>query len=176
MDVLPRLNHYQPRRVAWRLPDVLPCASILPQAARCRGHGPSSLLPHRRSGTLPAPICQGRTPRLLCPVASLRRLPGKSPSLGEHDLRRLPGLDPTPALRDTVLPDGVSGRLMQIAFVPQRDEDEDNSEVGANTGEAKKDAAAEQHKDEAEEADDTAESLVQQLNAMLRRQKRKALG
>ena len=94
----------------------------------------------------------------------------KSPSLGEHDLRRLPELDPTPALRDTVLPDGVSGRLMQIAFVPQRDEDEDNSEVGANTGEAKKDAAAEQHKDEAEEADDAAESLVQQLNARLRRQ------
>jgi signal transduction histidine kinase len=81
----------------------------------------------------------------------------KSPSLGEHDLRRLPGLDPTPVLRDTILPDGVSGRLVQIAFVPQRDADEDAPAAGANTGAAKPDAAAE--KDKAEEADDAAESV-----------------
>lgn len=53
----------------------------------------------------------------------------KSRSLGSYDLPRLPGLESTPRFRDVRLPNGVSGRLVQVAFVPQIDlEDDDDLE------------------------------------------------
>ena len=165
-------------RAAWHdaCPTYCPVLLFYPRQLDAAAMGPRPYFRTAAPAPFQHPFARAEHPDYFALWLASGALLKKSPSLGEHDLRRLPELDPTPALRDTVLPDGVSGRLMQIAFVPQRDEDEDNSEVGVNTGEAKKDAAAEQHKDEAEEADDTAESLVQQLNAMLRRQKRKALG
>ncbi len=49
----------------------------------------------------------------------------KSPSLGPHDFVRSPGLEPAPTFRNIILPNGRSGRLVQVAFVPQEEQPDD---------------------------------------------------
>ena len=53
----------------------------------------------------------------------------RSQSLGAGSLPRSPALRDTPALRDFELPDGRAGRLVEISFVPLR---EDESEPGSS--------------------------------------------
>lgn len=49
----------------------------------------------------------------------------RSRSLGGRDLPRSPRLAREPAFRDLRLPDGRPGRLVEIAFVPQTEDDDD---------------------------------------------------
>ncbi len=49
----------------------------------------------------------------------------RSRSLGTQDLPRWRELEPTPRLRDASLPDGRWGRLVQVDFVPQVEDDEE---------------------------------------------------
>ncbi|RMF90666.1 MAG: hypothetical protein D6736_06420 [Nitrospinota bacterium] len=58
------------------------------------------------------------------------QLIARSPSLGEHQLPRHPGLTNKPVFHDLVLPDGRSGRLVEIAFVPQLDLNDDEEANG----------------------------------------------
>ncbi len=61
----------------------------------------------------------------------------KSPSLGKHHLPRSPVLPDKPLFQNLVLPDGRSGRLIEIAFVPQVDLDEEDKEKIEQTTETK---------------------------------------
>ncbi len=45
----------------------------------------------------------------------------RSASLGEHDLPRQPTLSNRPVLHNIVLPNGLPGRLIEVAFMPQID-------------------------------------------------------
>lgn len=52
----------------------------------------------------------------------------KSRSLGTQELPRLPGLSNEPVFRNLMLPNGLRGRQMQTAFVPQVEDAEDLGE------------------------------------------------
>jgi two-component system sensor histidine kinase QseC len=69
----------------------------------------------------------------------------KSHSLGAHDLPRRPTLIKEPQFRDLVLPNGLAGRLVEVAFVPQVEDDDMEQD-------RQSDAAAEAD-DEADEDD-----------------------
>lgn len=47
----------------------------------------------------------------------------RSDSFAEHDLPPLPTLTDAPVLRNTLLPNGKAGRLLEMAFVPRLDQD-----------------------------------------------------
>jgi two-component system, OmpR family, heavy metal sensor histidine kinase CusS len=49
----------------------------------------------------------------------------RSRSLGDRDLPRFPSLANEPLFRDIRLPDGRPGRMVEIAFVPQLEDDDD---------------------------------------------------
>lgn len=61
----------------------------------------------------------------------------KSSSLGKHHLPRSPVLPDKPLFQNLVLPDGRLGRLIEIAFVPQVDLDEEDKEKIEQTTETK---------------------------------------
>ncbi|MEE8290092.1 MAG: ATP-binding protein [Candidatus Tectomicrobia bacterium] len=61
----------------------------------------------------------------------------KSYSLGSHHLPRRPTLTNEPLFRDLVLPNGLAGRLVEVAFVPQiEDDDTDDDSKDDETNKA----------------------------------------
>lgn len=63
----------------------------------------------------------------------------KSRSLGSHNLPRQTVLHSVPLFDDVVLPNGLSGRFIQVTFVPQLDDDEDDTKEEGRHGEAQRD-------------------------------------
>lgn len=92
----------------------------------------------------------------------------RSPSLGADNLShlRLPELDPDFRFHNIELPDERPGRMVQVSFVPQEDEDEDDDEEDEKD-DKEADAEEQLEKEQLEEKDDDDTALTSDLAATL---------